>query len=56
MTEEQLQQLIEQRNFPEPTKAVKRVETHASWVLLTDEFAYKLKKPIQYSFLDFSTL
>jgi len=56
MTEEQLQQLIEQRNFPEPTQAVSRVETHASWVLLTDEFAYKLKKPIQYSFLDFSTL
>lgn len=32
------------------------VETHISWVILTDAFAYKLKKPVQYSFLDFTTL
>ncbi len=31
------------------------VETHASWVLLTDTLAYKIKKPIRFSFLDFST-
>lgn len=56
MTDEQLQQLIIQKKFPEPTATVECVETHASWVLLTDKFAYKIKKPIQYSFLDFSTL
>ena len=56
MTDEQLQQLILDKHFPEPTTAVTCVETHASWVLLTDAFAYKIKKPIQYSFLDFSTL
>jgi len=27
-----------------------------SWVFLTDTFAYKLKKPVRYDFLDFSTL
>ena len=27
-----------------------------SWVFLTDYHAYKLKKPVRYSFLDFSTL
>ena len=32
------------------------LETHISWVLLSDAFVYKIKKPIQYSFLDFSTL
>ena len=36
--------------------AVRLIETHISWVLLTAAFAYKLKKPVQLSFLDFSTL
>src|SRR5688500_19391138 len=27
-----------------------------SWVFLTDEHAYKLKKPVRYSYLDYSTL
>jgi hypothetical protein len=31
-------------------------ETHISWVLLTGEFAYKIKKPVKLSFLDYSTL
>ena len=36
--------------------AVRLVETHISWVLLTDEIAYKLKKPVRLPFLDFRTL
>jgi aminoglycoside phosphotransferase family enzyme len=32
------------------------IETHISWVFLGDEFVYKIKKPIKYSFLDFSTM
>jgi len=32
------------------------VETHISWVLLTGQFAYKLKKPVNFGFLDFSSL
>ena len=32
------------------------IETHISWVLLTGEFAYKIKKPVDFGFLDFSTL
>ncbi len=35
---------------------VTMVETHISWVLLTGYYAYKIKKPVQYSFVDFSTL
>ena len=31
-------------------------ETHISKVFLTDRFAYKLKKPVRFDFLDFSTL
>jgi len=32
------------------------IETHISWVLLTGEFAYKIKKPLDLGFLDFSSL
>lgn len=35
---------------------VRLVETHISWVLLTDTLAYKIKKPVHLPFLDFSTL
>ncbi len=32
------------------------IETHISWVLLAGEWAYKLKKPVRFGFLDFTTL
>ncbi len=35
---------------------VSLIETHISWVLLAPSLAYKLKKPVQFPFLDFSTL
>lgn len=36
--------------------SVRMVETHISWVLLTGQYAYKIKKPVNFGFLDFSTL
>lgn len=35
---------------------VEVVETHISWVVIAGEFAYKLKKPVDLGFVDFSTL
>ncbi len=35
---------------------VEVVETHISWVLLVGETAYKIKKPVNFGFVDFSTL
>ena len=32
------------------------IETHISWVILTGDYAYKIKKPLSLGFLDFSTL
>lgn len=32
------------------------IETHISWVLLTGPYAYKIKKPVDLGFLDFTTL
>jgi aminoglycoside phosphotransferase family enzyme len=36
--------------------AIERRETHMSWIFLTPQLAYKLKKPVRYPYLDFSTL
>ncbi len=47
--------LAEPRNYPEPTGRVDTIETHMSWVFLTDRHAWKLKKPVRQSYLDFST-
>jgi aminoglycoside phosphotransferase family enzyme/predicted kinase len=35
---------------------IRIAETHISWVLLTGAYAYKIKKPVHLSFLDYSTL
>lgn len=32
------------------------IETHISWVILTGQFAYKIKKPVDFGFVDFTTL
>jgi aminoglycoside phosphotransferase family enzyme len=41
--------------YPERPRAVTVRETHMAWVFLTDRYAYKLKKPVTFSFLDYST-
>lgn len=56
MTKEQINKLITDGKFPEKTTRRELVETHISWVILCDNFVYKIKKPVDYSFLDFSTL
>ncbi|MFO1415322.1 MAG: AAA family ATPase [Burkholderiales bacterium] len=48
--------LAQAGTFPHPATGVECVETHISWVVLAGEFAYKLKKPVDFGFLDFSTL
>jgi hypothetical protein len=42
--------------FDHPSRHIQIVETHISWILLTGDFAYKIKKPVKFGFLDFSTL
>jgi aminoglycoside phosphotransferase family enzyme len=43
-------------SYAERPKQVASIETHMSWVFLTDEHAYKLKKPVRQPFLDFGTV
>ena len=42
--------------YDHPVGGLRLLETHMSWVLLTGPFAYKIKKPVRFSFADFSTL
>ena len=42
--------------YPQPVGGVERRETHVSHVFLAGAFAYKLKKPVNFPFLDASTL
>jgi aminoglycoside phosphotransferase family enzyme len=38
------------------TEPVQLIQTHASFVLLTGDYTYKIKKPVNFGFLDYSTL
>ncbi len=48
--------LLERGVFGHPVDSIRVVETHISFVLLTGRYAYKIKKPVDLGFLDFSTL
>lgn len=61
MAETTLPPLIEQMLQPEfyphrVTEPIKLIQTHVSYVLLTGNYAYKLKKAVNFGFLNFSTL
>jgi hypothetical protein len=42
--------------YPHPVEGFQVIETHISWVLLTGPYAYKVKKPVNFGFLDFTGL
>lgn len=48
--------LLNPAAWPHPVDRVECIETHISSVLLVGDYAYKLKKPVDLGFLDFSTL
>jgi uncharacterized protein len=48
--------LSEARSYGLPDAEVDRITTHAAHVFLVGERAYKMKRPVRYSFLDFTTL
>jgi aminoglycoside phosphotransferase family enzyme/predicted kinase len=48
--------LLEPDAYPHAVSGLKLIETHISWVFLTGEYVYKVKKPVNLGFVDFSTL
>lgn len=52
-----IQQMLQPGFYPHPVKEpIQLDQTHISYVLLTGDYVYKLKKPVNFGFLDFSTL
>ena len=51
-----VQSLLRKAAYPHPVNAIRLIETHLSWVFLTGDYVYKVKKPLRYPFVDFSTL
>jgi aminoglycoside phosphotransferase family enzyme len=51
-----IEDLMKPSAFPENPESVELVQTHISYVFVGDEFVYKIKKPVNFGFLDFSTL
>jgi len=48
--------LLNPTAYPHAAATPRLIETHISWVILAGEFAYKIKKPLNFGFLDFSSL
>ena len=53
---ELIRQLLKPAAYPHGVRGLHLIETHISWVILTGEYAYKVKKPVTLGFLDFSSL
>ncbi len=51
-----IEALLEPDIYPHPVSEVKLVQTHISFVLLAGDFVYKIKKPVDFGFLDFTSL
>jgi len=47
--------LLKPGAYPHPVTDLQLLETHLSWVILTGPYAYKIKKPVAFGFVDFST-
>jgi aminoglycoside phosphotransferase family enzyme/adenylate kinase family enzyme len=52
-----IQEMMQPEFYPHPVKEpIQLMQTHISYVFLTGDYAYKVKKPVNFGFLDFSTL
>lgn len=54
---ELIQQMRQPEFYPHPVvEPIRLLQTHVSYVLLTGDYAYKVKKPVDFGFLNYSTL
>ncbi len=56
MLPEFIDYLCDPRHLPHPAADVRLVQTHISYVILAGDYVYKFKKPVDFGFLDFTTL
>lgn len=48
--------LMRPEAFDHPVERIELLQTHISWILLTGSYAYKIKKPVDLGFVNFSSL
>jgi len=52
-----IEQMMQPGFYPHAVQEpIQLIQTHCSYVLLTGDYAYKLKKPVDFGFLNYSTL
>ncbi len=51
-----IQAFLDPATYPHPVKEIRLIQTHISWVFLTGGVVYKIKKPVNFGFLDFTSL
>jgi uncharacterized protein len=51
-----VQALLTPEAYPQKTGKIELIQTHISFVFLTEKHVYKVKKAVNFGFLDFSTL
>ena len=56
MTAPFIQRLLDPSAYAEAPTHLEMRQTHISWLIFTDRFVYKIKKPVDLGFLDFRTL
>ena len=56
MEQRAIKSLLKPSAFPERTGSVHLIQTHVSLLFVTDNFVYKIKKPVDFGFLNFTTL
>lgn len=56
MKKEQVHTLANNHRLPGNFEDPKIISTHISWVILGKKYAYKIKRPVKFSFADFSSL
>jgi aminoglycoside phosphotransferase family enzyme/predicted kinase len=55
-TEQLVQELLRTDAYPHPVDDVGFLQTHISWIFFAAEYVYKVKKPVDLGFLDFTSL
>ena len=48
--------LLKPSAYPEGCGKIMFLQTHISYIFLTDKYAYKIKKPVDFGFLDFTAI
>jgi uncharacterized protein len=51
-----IQAMLNPETYPQTPKKITHLQTHISHIFLTGGLVYKIKKPVDFGFLDFSTL